>query len=379
MKILFCYDSNRGGGNIAMQEIASAFQKIPNVIALSKTCLPITKWNLLSYINYLFKTILFWLSFIIKQKNIDWIYTSTYTSAVAASIVKPFLKFNICFHYHVSEVPTNKYKPFSKRYFTQIIKISLIRACYSLLLTFTDLIIVPSVFSKKSFVKAFGIPGSKPVKVIYNGASAKFFLPTSKTKIESLRKELDIKKSDVIISYFGRLHRQKNIHLLLNAMTMLDGRPKLRLNIVFLKPNNLDERNYKNELTSLTKILKLKQKVTFVESPSKLNYYYEISDLVMLPSFTENLPLVMLESFAARKLFIASAVGGIPEVLSHIDKRLLIKDLSAEEIARKVNYFRYLKINDKKEIIRKEYEFVKNQSWAIVSQNIHASLQKARS
>jgi glycosyltransferase involved in cell wall biosynthesis len=86
------------------------------------------------------------------------------------------------------------------------------------------------------------------------------------------------------------------------------------------------------------------------------------------------MPLVMLESFATQRLFLATPVGGISEVLSNIDKRLLIKDLSPEVVARRVSSL--LKINkfQKEKILDKEHKFVNDLSWQKVAEKIYLEL-----
>ena len=59
-------------------------------------------------------------------------------------------------------------------------------------------------------------------------------------------------------------------------------------------------------------------------------------DLFVLPSLSEGLPLSLLEAMAACKPIIASAVGGIPEVIVHEKNGLLVKQADAQALAESV-------------------------------------------
>lgn len=56
-------------------------------------------------------------------------------------------------------------------------------------------------------------------------------------------------------------------------------------------------------------------------------------DIFMLPSFTEGLPNVVLEAFAARKPVIATAVGGTPELIDHGESGYLIQPHETSKMA----------------------------------------------
>jgi glycosyltransferase involved in cell wall biosynthesis len=58
---------------------------------------------------------------------------------------------------------------------------------------------------------------------------------------------------------------------------------------------------------------------------------YGALDLVVIPSFSEGLPNVLLEAMLHRKAVVATAVGGIPEVVPSIMSSLLVSpgDLGA--------------------------------------------------
>jgi glycosyltransferase involved in cell wall biosynthesis len=59
-------------------------------------------------------------------------------------------------------------------------------------------------------------------------------------------------------------------------------------------------------------------------------------DLFVLPSFTEGLPVVLLEVFAFEKCVIASDVGGVPELVKHGESGILVKQGSEKELCQAI-------------------------------------------
>lgn len=49
-----------------------------------------------------------------------------------------------------------------------------------------------------------------------------------------------------------------------------------------------------------------------------------ISDIVILPSIYEGVPMITLEAMIAKKAIIATAVGGIPEIIDNNESGILI-------------------------------------------------------
>ncbi len=66
---------------------------------------------------------------------------------------------------------------------------------------------------------------------------------------------------------------------------------------------------------------------------SDLDSYLPHLDLFALSSFTEGLPVVVLEAFAAGVAVVATRVGGVPEVVDHGVNGLCVESGSPEELA----------------------------------------------
>jgi glycosyltransferase involved in cell wall biosynthesis len=60
--------------------------------------------------------------------------------------------------------------------------------------------------------------------------------------------------------------------------------------------------------------------------------YYSSSDIVLLPSLSENFPVVALEAMSSGKPIIASRVGGIPELVSNNENGILVSPGNVEQL-----------------------------------------------
>ena len=58
--------------------------------------------------------------------------------------------------------------------------------------------------------------------------------------------------------------------------------------------------------------------------------WYRAADIIALPSHSEGIPNVLLESISCGKPFVASRVGGIPEIADPDCDRLVTADNSSE-------------------------------------------------
>jgi glycosyltransferase involved in cell wall biosynthesis len=68
-------------------------------------------------------------------------------------------------------------------------------------------------------------------------------------------------------------------------------------------------------------------------NPQKNIYdYYNIADVIVLPSRVDPFPFVMLETGLMKKPFIGSNVDGIPELIKHKVNGVLFKNESVNEL-----------------------------------------------
>jgi len=128
----------------------------------------------------------------------------------------------------------------------------------------------------------------------------------------------------------GRLSVEKGlIHLLAACAKLLrDGVP-LKVLIVGDGPQ-------RKELEQLSLELGLGDRVVFAGFREDIAEWILCMDVFVLPSLTEGTPISLLEAMACGVPVIASAVGGVPQVIQHGETGMLVSPGSEDEISNAV-------------------------------------------
>ena len=111
--------------------------------------------------------------------------------------------------------------------------------------------------------------------------------------------------------YVGRLAAAKGLPILLESLATLRSHyPQLHLTIVGDGPN-------REALTEQVRQLEIEAQVEFVgyQAPSAVSAYLEQSDLFVMSSFAEGVPVVLMEAMAAGLPVIAPQIAGISELV----------------------------------------------------------------
>ena len=132
----------------------------------------------------------------------------------------------------------------------------------------------------------------------------------------------------------GRLSPEKGQAGLLRALAKLRAtQPELRLRLVGDGPDRA-------ALESLAKELELSDAVVFAGRLPEDDTLAEIAraDLLVLPSFMEGLPIVLMEAMAVGVPVIASRVAGIPELVEDDVTGLLFTPSDWDELASRIDF-----------------------------------------
>jgi len=114
-----------------------------------------------------------------------------------------------------------------------------------------------------------------------------------------------------LLGVVGRLSPEKNVRAAVDAMRQLDARHDLGLVILGAGP----------ELTEIERSIAesgLKDRVLLGGYVANARDYLALLDVLVIPSLTEGLPMILLEAMAVKLPVISTRVGDIPAVLGEL-------------------------------------------------------------
>lgn len=240
-------------------------------------------------------------------------------------------------------------------------KLPLIRRLLWFTLCNADRVIAVSHSLKESMVD-LDIPEDK-IAVIPNGVDLSKFKPLPR---EKAKRTLGLPDERIILSV-GSLNQNKGFDLLIKAMRILADHLRMERTILVV----IGDGPSRKLLIHLVTSLKLDDRVRLVGSVSHdaLCLWYSAADVFCLASGREGLPNVILESLACGTPVVATAVGGIPEIITSDTFGFLTQrdELSlAETVARALN-----RSWDREKLVR----HVQERTWDRVAEAVHGVLR----
>lgn len=162
--------------------------------------------------------------------------------------------------------------------------------------------------AERLYAEDIGVPAER-LKVVPNGIDVSRFFPASPAERVALRRDLGL-VGDPLIGAAGRLHRIKNLGLLLrSAAAALPANPDLGVVLI-------GDGEIKDQLRDEAAALGLGGRVQFVGWRNDAERYLRALDVFALSSTTEALPLALLEGMASGLAVVATAVGDVPRIVA---------------------------------------------------------------
>ena len=158
-----------------------------------------------------------------------------------------------------------------------------------------------------------GLRSSK-IAVIPNGVNTNFFKPFSPNQKNSIKQEMGLADSNVIL-FVGNFAPLKGLHVLINSIPTV-----LRQNsntVLLIAGANSHLESYNQTLLSQIQKQKIDRNIRFLGyvGHDRLVGLYNIADIFVSASFVEGCALNILEAASCGTPVIASDVGGASDVL----------------------------------------------------------------
>ncbi|MZH03261.1 MAG: glycosyltransferase family 4 protein, partial [Nitrospinae bacterium] len=182
---------------------------------------------------------------------------------------------------------------------------------------------------KNDILKHYDCPPEN-ISVVYNGVNLTRFHPDNRNLYrESIRKELEIPESSLLILFVGSGFERKGLKSLLQATQyfkskdwylLIMGKGKWERYVHFVPENLRDQIIYKEPVPDIEK-------------------YYSAADIFALPSIYEPFGNANLEALAAGLPVVTTRHCGAADIIQHKQNGLVVESPeSSEEVAENINF-----------------------------------------
>lgn len=187
-----------------------------------------------------------------------------------------------------------------------------------------DRVIAISQGVKRALVES-GVSESR-ICVIPSGVDSKRFTGPASDRAFARRK-LGLAEGELLLLVPAVLELRKGHRFLLRALCRMRDRLQA-VRVICCGSGSL-----RSELEAMTERLGLGDRVRFIGFASDVTELLAACDAVVLPSLHEGMGVVLLEAMACGRAVVASAVGGVPEVLGEGAAGILVPPADEEALA----------------------------------------------
>jgi glycosyltransferase involved in cell wall biosynthesis len=193
-----------------------------------------------------------------------------------------------------------------------------------------DRYVAVSRASRDRLVSYLGVPPAS-LTVVPNAVELERFAAAAEPGRRGVREQWGIPPEAPVLGVLARLSPQKGLTYLLSALTAIMARhPDVYALVV-------GEGHLRPELEAQAKALGVEGRFLMVGYRQNVVDYLRASDVFVLPSLFEGMPLSILEAMGAGLPVIATAVDGTPEVVVDGETGLLVPPADPDALAGAVN------------------------------------------
>ena len=200
------------------------------------------------------------------------------------------------------------------------------------------------------------IEDKEKITVIKNGMDGILF---KKISNNNFREKYNIKEKFLVL-FFGRLNPTKGPEMLAKAAIEITKKRK-DIAFVWIGPDE----GKAEEVKSLIKNFNNMNYFGPIRGKEKVAEMYQASDVYVLPSYREGLPLTLFEAMASGLPIIASPVNGVPYEMKEGENGFFVNYGDIEKLKEKILYL----LDNKKlrdEISKNNYQKAKDYDWDII-------------
>ncbi|HUV30007.1 MAG TPA: glycosyltransferase [Acidobacteriota bacterium] len=215
---------------------------------------------------------------------------------------------------------STRWLAFSRGWTAENVKVRIYHTIEKMIIRFADHVVAVSDAQRRRLTRRL-VPGRK-MSVVHNAIDVSSL---DNLQAVDLRSHYRFPSEAVICITAGRFSREKGQAFLVRAAAQaLDPRPDLRFVLYGDGPDLASVRN-------LICRLGLQDRVLCPGFETDMMAHVKGADILINPSLSEGLPNVVLEAMALKIPVVATAVGGVPEIIDDGDTGYLVpaRDVSA--------------------------------------------------
>ena len=241
-------------------------------------------------------------------------------------VTLPFIFFNkkipVIYHQHGSANPLSKSKflwarnNLMQKLFDLFLKIIHRRADWTI------------AIDKICFEQARRNGASKKTSLLMNAVDIEKFCISRDYRMK-MRSFYCLNMEKIAVLFVGRIEEIKRVNLIIDAFEFLK-KDSMKFRLFLAGDGTL-----RKQLEEYASRKGLQTVVTFLGNISheELPLYYNMADVVVLPSDMEGVPMALLEAMACGTPVIASSVGGIPSIINNGKNGILLNDVTSMSLA----------------------------------------------
>lgn len=261
----------------------------------------------------------------IGAENPDVLHSHGFRYTFLLSLLKPSLRLPFIYTLHGYHGRVFKYSSGLASKFKSILR----RMADKFIHTRADAVVCVSE-ADCDLVKSLKLADLSKYRVIRNGIDCSVFQNVDRT---AARESLGVDQDDFVVTSIARFAFPKGNRYLIEATPSVQ---KNHRNALFLLVGDGEDEDLMREL-AFDKFALSKDRVRFLGRRTDISEILAASDIFVMPSLWEGLPIALVEAMAAGVPQVASDIDGIREVAVNNETGLLVPSMDSQKLAEAVS------------------------------------------